>query len=724
MAKYSFVDDEPAPGKGYSFVDDVPAQTPTAGSRARAGAAGINKGFFADLLGLPVDTVANVLDLGKAGFGTAASALGRPDLAPDLGDRRGTIGSSEWIARKINDVGLGGAINNPNPDDAASRILHTGGRVAGASIVPNPRAALSLPQNLANMGKGAVGGVAAGSMGEVAPEWAGLAGMLPQAGMSAGAAALKRGVRGGESGRMAMERRIQDLKNGGVESPSVGLASGNRGVMGIENLLSQTPGSVGIYEAARSKNVAGMKAKSDQLRDSLSPEYGPLVAGEAIQGSIKKPFIERFKKNQSKLYDAVDAMIPGASKAEVQNTAEALTRLTASIEGAPNIGSRFINGRIADINDGFRLDAGLDIKPGSRTITSRTPVDPGTNPRNYPGEGAPRMQGARPPTASSRTINPNVSVSGEGAWRPSAAPELPYQAIAKLRSQVGKELDSNMLMSDVPRSQWKQLYGSLSEDIGGAAANQGPGATQAWERANTYTKRGIGRIEDLESLANRSTPEGAYNAVASSLTSGPTVYKRLRGALTNDARRKVVSTIVDELGAAPAGQQGADGDAWSPRTFLTNYNKIDSGARQEMFKRIPGGAGMSGNLAEIAKTADMISEASKNWANPSGTAPALVARGTIGTIAAGAVGGIFYAPLIAPAATAAGGLMVANQVSKRLLLNPVFVNWLAKAPQVSPDSAQAYAQRLIANANMTNDKQFTQDVSEYLRSVEQGKEEE
>jgi hypothetical protein len=123
---------------------------------------------------------------------------------------------------------------------------------------------------------------------------------------------------------------------------------------------------------------------------------------------------------------------------------------------------------------------------------------------------------------------------------------------------------------------------------------------------------------------------------------------------------------------------------------------------------------MAGNLADIAKTADMLGDSSKVWSNPSGTAPALTARGTAYALAAGA----FFQPMMA--AGTAAGLGLANQVSQRLLLNPQFVHWLAKAPQVNPAQAQAYAQRLLANAKMTNDKQFQQDVTEYLRSVEQG----
>lgn len=745
---------EPQPWERFRAT---PPKEVTALSRAKAGATGINKGFWTDLLGLPVDTATNIVDLGKAAIGYGTSKVtGKPP--PDWTtpyDRSQVPGSAEWLAQGLNKVGMGDAINNPNPEDQLSRVLHMGGRVAGQSVVPVRSAPISLGQNAANMAKGAVGGIAAGSAGEVAPEWAGVAGMLPQVLMAGGAGAVKRIVRGDEAGRQAMAQRLQDLQNGGIAEPSVGLASGNRSIMGLENLLAQTPGSFGLYDKARINNMAGMQGKSNQLRDSISPEFGPMVAGEAIQSSIKGPFVDRFKSTQKNLYDAVDNRIPGGTKTPVKNTATTLERLTSTIEGAPNIGDRFINGRISDINDAFRLDTGLEFPSGPlRSTGISTAAIPGRDASSVsrtvnagsamPGEGARRLDaamrnpGGQPPRQSgvsmapmrtteittpgmpaipgvsvNRTINPNVSVAGEGAWRPNAEPSLPYTAVSKLRSQVGQELDGNMLMSDVPRSQWKQLYGGLSEDIGNAATAAGPQAQGAWERANNYTKKGIGRIEDLESLANRSTPEGAYTSVANSLDAGSTVYKRLRGALTPESRQKLVATVVNDLGTATPGQQNATGDAWSPRTFLTNYNRMDAGARTELFKRIPGGERMSDNLADIAKAADMVGDASKIWSNPSGTAPALTARATAGALTIGA----FLHPVVA--ASTAGGLVLANQTSQRLLLNPKFVDWLAKAKEVRPEQAQAYSQRLIANARMTNDKQFQQDVAEYLNSVEQ-----
>lgn len=651
---------------------DLPRLEAGGMDRVRAGVAGVNRGFWADLAGLPVDTITNVLDLGKAAIGTTYQAA-TGNTAPDAllpADRREVFGTSEWLAKKYNDAGMGGAINNPNPDDAFSRVVHGAGRAGGASILPIRSLPISGGRQALNVGGGAVSGAAASTVAEISddPAYAVMAGMLPALARRGGAAVVRGAVRGGESGGQNMRQRIQDFKNGGVDAPSAGLASGNGFIQGIENLLAQTPGSNGVFQRSKDAMVDGMQAKAGQIRDAISPVHGSLEAGSAIQRDISGNFRDHFKASQQKLYSKVDSHMPANTQVPVRSTADTLDFLTSGIAGAPNIGKRFINGRISDINDALKLDTGLTQPPG-----------------------------------------PHTSQFG-GPWQPNALPQLPYKAVSKLRSQVGKELENNSLVSDVPRSQWKQLYGSLSQDIGGAAAAAGPKATQAWNRANKHTKNGITRLEDLQKISDSSTPEGAYTSMANSLKAGPTSYERVRNVVTPATRQKFVSTVIDELGMATPGQQGASGTDWSPKTFLTNYNKMDPKGRSALFTRLPGGKAHADNLADIAKTAEMIGQGSKVWANPSGTGAALSARTTLGSLTIGA----YFSPVLA--AGTAGSLLGAHGAS-RLLTSPIFVNWLAKAPTTSPQKMQAYAQRLAVNAESTRDMQFQLDVRDYLDSV-------
>ena len=126
---------------------------------------GVNRGI-AGLAGLPVDTIENVLNLGRAGFGAAATALGKPDLAPEL--QTGSVGGSQWIASQLQGAGIN--TQNPRPDDRAARMLYTGGTIAGSSMVPGAR---PMPTAMS-----AVSGSAAGEF--LGPQWTGVGALGPQ----------------------------------------------------------------------------------------------------------------------------------------------------------------------------------------------------------------------------------------------------------------------------------------------------------------------------------------------------------------------------------------------------------------------------------------------------------------------------------------------------------------------------------------------------------------
>jgi hypothetical protein len=671
--------------------------------RVRAAAAGVNKGFFSDLVGLPVDTMASAIDLAKAGVGFAYNegkqlATGKQSAPPawtEPADRSKVVMSSEWIADKLNAGGLGAAINNPNPQDTASRILHTGGRFAGASVVPS--AAVSGKGQLANAGIGAISGLVSGSVGEVAPEWAGVAGMAPVAGVIAGQAATRRMIRGGEAGRQKMVKRMEDLKAGGIDSPSVGLASGNPTVMGLENLLAQTPFSAGLYEKAGQANISGMKGKTDRLRDSISPEFGPVVAGGAIQSALKDGFRGRVNATSRVLNDKVADNVGPGSYTFPQNALDVSRSMSAVNPAAPATSAALRNGRISGIADDLARDVQGTPIPGNPLMNSRT-----------------RYQRA----------------DGEIMDTP---PGIPFPTLKNLRTSIGEEAGSSAIIGTPEGAQFKRLYGAMSQDMRQAVATAdrqragvsvGPlslpqlPASRALDRANKFYSRAATRAEDLNAIANRSTPEGAYGAVANSLNSGPTTYSKLRGAVDPATRQKLAATIIDDMGMAKPGQQGADGDVWSPRTFLTNYSKLNqNGGGKELFKRLPGGEKHAQELASIAKTTEMLGDASKVWANPSGTAAAMSARGALYTMTAGA----FFNPLVA--ARTAAGLGVSHQVSRRMLLNPKFTRWLVQAESINPSQVRAHAQRLVATANISRDEQFKQDTAEYLRMVEDGPEE-
>lgn len=693
-------------GSNGNYVIDEPKRPgATTADRVMAVPAGINRGVTS-ILGLPVDTIANVVDLGKAGIGYATSKVtGKaPPEWTEIADRKGIVGSGEWIADQLTrgtkaasnatGVKLHSPVEPPRPDDKASRILFSGGQLTGAAVNPDPRSRISAANQAVNAAGSSAGGLLAGWVGETNPEWAGLLSMTPAIMAHAAASGTKVAVRGKEPGRKEMEQRIQDLKNGGVDEPSVGLASGNRLVMGAENMLAQTPFISDMFLTRSQKNIDGMKAKTHQLRDSVSPEFGPVVAGEAIQTDLKGPFRNRVNATAKTLNDRVADEVGQNFYTHPDNALREARRLSTPNPGAPLTSEALINNRIAGISGNLASDVQGTIIPPNPLMNTPT-----------------RYQRA----------------DGQIFDQP---PGIPFSALKNLRTSIGEETNSNAIMGTPEQAQFKRLYGAMSDDmrlavnaadrqnsgvpVGPLRPGEQPGAI-ALNRANSFYSTAMRRAEDLNGLANRSTPEGAYNAVSNSLNTGPTIYEKLRGTIDPKTRQKIVATIVDDMGKATPGQQGADGEAWSPRTFLTNFSKLnENGGGDALFTRLPGGQKHADNLKDIAKAADMVSDASKVWANPSGTAPALTARGMGYALTVGA----FFQPILA--ASTAGGLALSHQASQRLLLNPKFVDWLAKAPTVDPKKMQSYTQRFANNAQLWGDKQLQSDFNEYRRLVEEG----
>lgn len=115
----------------------------TAGQRVRAAGSGVNKAA-AGMLGLPVDTIANVIDLVKAPAGFAYSEMtGKPVpdfLAPF--DRSKHWGTSAQIANSMNNVGV--PTEPERPDDPVSQLLNLGTNIGASmyfgSAIPSPRA--------------------------------------------------------------------------------------------------------------------------------------------------------------------------------------------------------------------------------------------------------------------------------------------------------------------------------------------------------------------------------------------------------------------------------------------------------------------------------------------------------------------------------------------------------------------------------------------------------
>lgn len=643
---------------GYDMARLQPAQAGTGSTTMDAGNA-VGTGFWrgvSRLAGLPVDTVQNVIDLGKAGAGVVyreATGKAVPASLEVNGDRSDVVGSSDWILKQARKTDPGRLMVDPaNPDYEGGYLQTAGGSLAGGVVSPK-----SLPQ-LANQAGLAI---SSATLGKAAADLTGnpalavTASLTPGAAQLAAGSAARRAVRGGEQGRRAMEQRIQDLKNAGVTNPTLGLASGNQVIGGVENLLQSTPGAVGTMKRARDAAVSGLQENLSNAADLASPTRGSLEAGQAIQGGIRD-FRANFKAKQGALYDKLDQHIDPNSPVDVTRTKQVLSTLNEDIPGAPELSKQFKNARIQSIEQAIASDtAGA---PGTVMVYQRPPVG---------GGGIMNAPVQQPPVLVQVPPGPTTN-------------QLPFQAVKKTRTLVGNEIADTNLASSVPRSKWTPLYGALADDMQAAANAAGTDAAHAYKQANDFSRAGMTRLDRVQPFVNPDAPEQSFNLLNRTLGDNTSTFQAVKKTLPEGARGTVAATVIDKLGKATPGQQNAAGDAWSPETFLTNWNRMSARGRKELFSGFPNATQVQRDVESAAKATSMMRDNSRMWANPSGTGANMAARATLGLAPLS-----FMASPFAPLAIG-GGLFVTRGLAEAVT-NPASVKFFASKGGL-PDNTQ------------------------------------
>ncbi|MGG2362087.1 hypothetical protein ACE4Z5_24220, partial [Salmonella enterica] len=88
---------------------------------------------------------------------------------------------------------------------------------------------------------------------------------------------------------------------------------------------------------------------------------------------------------------------------------------------------------------------------------------------------------------------------------------IPYQAVAALRSKIGRQLNDRVAVSDIPRAELEAVYGALSQDMRATAERAGPEALAAFDRANRFYRAGMQRVEGvIDRVVKANAPERAY----------------------------------------------------------------------------------------------------------------------------------------------------------------------------------------------------------------------
>ena len=456
----------------------------------------------------------------------------------------------------------------------------------------------------------------------------GMGGAASTGGAVSGLEALARGATRG-SNPAQFRQTIDDFAKVG-SSPSVGQASGRRSVQGVENLLAASPTAEGAMVRASERQSAEIGAGLDRLANNLSRNPSAENAGRAIEEGAKT-FGRNVSAVRKALYWQVDKLIPRNASVQLPNTWRTIVQLTTPTKGAENTTGDLISPVMTQLRESLAKDV----------------------------------------------------ANGGG--------KIPYDALKQVRSRIGEEMDASILVNTRETAQYKQLYRALSRDMEEAAKLGGPAAERAARRANTFTRVSADRLEDVQRVIDKNGgPEAIYNAAMQGTRDGGTTIRKVMQSIDKNQQRAVTAAFLRRMGMATASAQGADGDTFSARTFLTNWNKVSPEAKRALFDRH--GPGFSEDMDRIARVAENIDKGSTVFKNPSGTGNRTAAIGYWLALGHSLYQGDWRT---------AGGLAALGVGTNRLahkMTDPGVVRWLAdttRSPAEATFASQLQALRQI-----------------------------
>ena len=213
-------------------------------------------------------------------------------------------------------------------------------------------------------------------------------------------ATIRGALRGGETGRQALQQNVDDFARAG-STPTVGQGANNVRSRMTEAVLRNAPGGSGVVRRRLEQQGEELGAGVEKAANRLSTAQGAERGGNAVIKGITGPsgFMSRFKAESSKLYDEVEKLLPPGTGVQAQSTQQVLAELTTPIQGAANTSGLLLNSKVAGIAKAF----GDDLAANGGT--------------------------------------------------------MPYEAVKRLRSQLGEMIGDSALSPDTPTRQLRRLLG-------------------------------------------------------------------------------------------------------------------------------------------------------------------------------------------------------------------------------------------------------------------------
>lgn len=161
-----------------------------------------------------------------------------------------------------------------------------------------------------------------------------------------------------------------------------------------------------------------------------------------------------------------------------------------------------------------------------------------------------------------------------------------WDALKKYRTQTGKAMsDSPLFTKKADSTELKSIYANASKDMNKAARELGGDAgAAAQKKANKFHKKMSDKFEKLESVLGIPRGKSAlgledravaiFNKARSVFYKNPKHLKKILKVMEPEQKKAFLSQMIEDMGRAKPGVQGATAEGFSGATFTTNLAKL------------------------------------------------------------------------------------------------------------------------------------------------------
>ena len=311
----------------------------------------------------------------------------------------------------------------------------------------------------------------------------------------------------------------------------------------------------------------------------------------------------------------------------------------------------------------------------------------------------------------------------EGAPRDKLSGQLGFGLLRDYRRRIGPEAGRGVVHGpgDIRQAEQAELYGKLTETLGGAATSKGGNAASAWKSAQKHYSDSQTLLESVRQVASAPTTERAFAAAISGAKDGPSTLKAVKKVVSPEAWDALVSQKLWEMGTSSAttGARGEVGKVFHPTQFIRNWRDMSIQSRDVLFSR---GSRVRSALDRLAD-ATASQEQAAQFVNVSqsgvqGMYLEMVGDGMMSQmIGADISAAQARLGLVQKAVGAVTGMGKAQRARRqaRLMTDPDFVEWLEKGTRSTSQDPAAVGQHLGKLAGLAASKpELAGDLEWYL----------